>query len=260
MKNINTTYNRLWWVISLLLIIFHCSFSPVSAQQYMGLNGMIHVPTAEMDSTGMLHIGVHYVDKHMIPDKLVLRPEGTKFNSLTNYLTLTPYRWIQVGYGYTLWKYHYNKQPGAKTGFYAKDRYLSARINVLYETDYLPAIVIGGNDVWGSNDDGMSYSNFYRNYFAAATKHFHLQPGTLAAHLAYRKWKRDYNDKWNGIVGGLTFQPAFYQPLRLIGEYDGEGINVGADCLIYKYFQLQLSLQQGKYVSGGLSLCLPLLK
>ncbi len=81
----------------------------------------------------------------------------------------------------------------------------------------------------------------------------------IGTHLSYRKWKRDYNSKWNGIVGGVTLQPAFFRKLRLIGEYDGYGVNVGADCELFRYLLVQASLQQLKYPSAGLSLRIGLL-
>ena len=81
-----------------------------------------------------------------------------------------------------------------------------------------------------------------------------LPLGEAGAHLAYRKWQRDYNTKWNGVVGGLTFRPAFYRPLRLVAEYDGDGINLGADCLVLRYVQLQASLMGCKHLSAGASL------
>ena len=256
--NSNITTSK-WWVIALSLVICHLSYNPARAQQYVGSNGLIHVPTAEMDSAGVARIGAHYVEKHMIPDGMMLTPEKEKFNSLTNYLTITPFRWIQASYGYTLWRFHYGANAKKSTGFYTKDRYFSVRLNVLYETKYLPSVVVGGNDVWGSRDNGQSGSNYYRNYYVAVSKHLDLGGHEVAGHLAYRRWKRDYNHKWNGVVGGLTYRPSFYRPLRLIGEFDGNEVNMGADCLLFKHFLLQVSLQDMKYVSGGLGIQLNLL-
>jgi len=220
------------------------------AQQYIGTPGLIHVPSAEMDSAGVARIGAHYVDKHMVPDGM--KCDGEKFNTLTNYLSITPFSWVELGYGYTLWKMHRNRDPKQKTGFYSKDRYFSVRLRPLEEGKYWPAIVVGGNDVWGTNDEGFSKSNYYRNFYVAATKHLDYKHNVLGVHVAYRKWKRDYNEKWNGVVGGITFQPAFYQKLRVIGEYDGDGVNAGVDCEVLRYFLLQASLMQGKYLSAGL--------
>lgn len=242
---------------AIILLLIALTASTARAQQALGTPGLIHVPTAEMDTAGVARIGAHYVDQHMIPDGM--KCDGEKFNSLTNYLSITPFSWIEIGYGYTLWKLHRNKDVTQRTGFYAKDRYFSLRLQPLKEGRYWPALVVGGNDVWGSGDDGHSGSNYYRNFYVAATKHFDLGGYVIGAHVAYRKWKRDYNSKWNGAVGGLTLQPAFYQKLRLIGEFDGDGVNVGADCELLRYILVQASLQQFKYPSAGLCLRIGLL-
>lgn len=227
------------------------------AQQYIGTPGLIHAPSAEMDSAGVARIGAHYTDKHMVPDGL--KCDGEKFNTLTNYLSITPFSWVELGYGYTLWKLHRNRDVKQKTGFYSKDRYFSARLRPIPEGKYWPAVVVGGNDIWGTGDDGQSGSNFYRNFYVAATKHVDLGGHLMGVHVAYRKWKRNYNEKWNGVVGGVTFQPAFYQKLRVIGEYDGDGVNAGIDCEVLRYLLLQASLQNGKYFSAGLCLRIGLL-
>ena len=241
----------------ILTLAFLFGMTKGLAQQYVGTPGLIHAPSAEMDAAGVARIGAHYVEKHMIPDDM--KCDGEKFNSLTNYLSITPFSWIELGYGYTLWKLHRNKDVTQKTGFYAKDRYFSVRLRPLDEGKYWPAVVVGGNDVWGTGDEGQSGSNYYRNFYVAATKHIDLGGNLIGVHVAYRKWKRDYNEKWNGIVGGLTFQPSFYQQLRLIGEYDGDGLNAGVDCEVFRYLLLQASLQQGKYFSAGVCLRIGLL-
>lgn len=222
------------------------------AQQHVGMAGMIHVPTADFDSAGVARVGAQYVPKTMIPDGM--KCDGEKFNSLTNYLSITPFWWIELGYGYTLWKLHRNKDVTQPTGFYAKDRYFSVALRPLREGRYWPSVAVGGNDVWGSSDNGESGSNFYRNFYIALSKHFSMKGNRLGVHAAYRKWKRDYNHKWDGVVGGVTFNPAFYRPLRLMAEWDGTEVNVGADCLLFKYFLLQTALVNGKYFTGGLSL------
>ena len=243
---------RSWMKKSLPIIVYLFSTGVAIAQQYSGMEGLIHVPSAEMDSAGVARIGLHYVDQHMIPDAIILKPENTKFNSLTNYLSITPFSWIEIGYGYTLWKFHKDKNPSNDIGFYAKDRYFSLRLQPLREGRYWPSVVVGGQDVWGSSENGESSSNYYRNFYGAVTKHFDFGAGQLGAHLVYRHWYRDYNHRWNGVVGGLTFRPAFYSSLRFIGEWDGTEVNLGADCTIYKYFLLQASLQDFKHFSGGL--------
>ena len=234
-------------------------------QQYTGIEGLIHIPTADMDTVGMARIGAQYMPKQMIPD--AMKCDGKKFNSCSNYLSVTPFKWVSIGYGYTLWKFHKNADSSQKTGFYTKDRYFSVKLQPLAEDRWWPSIAIGGNDVWGASDKGKSGSNYFRNYYIAFSKHVNLSGWIIGGHLAYRYWWRDYNHKWNGVVTGITLQPSFYQPLRAMVEWDGNGVNVGVDCRLYTWrkrpslpqFQLQCALLNGRYFTGGLSLCVKLL-
>ena len=230
----------------------------MSAQQYYGMKGLINVPSADMDTVPVAHIGAHYLNQHMIPDKMTI--DGKKYDSGTNYLTIQPFRWIELGYGYTLQKFHKNGNKNAEIGFYSKDRYFSVRLQPILESEWWPSVVVGGQDVWGSYDKGESKSNYYRNYYVTASKHYDVLEQCVGVHLAYRYWKLDCNKKWNGVVGGLTLQPSFFRPLRVIGEYDGDGVNIGADCTLFRYVMLQVSLQQCQYFSGGVCLRVPLVR
>ena len=192
-----------------------------------------------------------------VPDNFTL--DGDKYNTASNYLSITPFKWIEIGYGYTLMKVHKNKNPKRQTGFYTKDRYFSAKLQLLHEDDWWPSLAIGGNDVIGSREDGESYSNYYRNFFFTVSKHIDYSGNLFGAHVAYRDWYMDCNHKWNGVVGGITFQPSFYQPLRAIVEWNGNGVNCGVDCRIYRYFLVQAACYEGKAFTGGLCLCFNLI-
>lgn len=218
------------------------------AQQYTGLSALIHVPSAEMDTIENLRIGVHSIPKDMMPDGMLF--EGEKYSSSSWYVSAQPLKWLEAGYGFTLMKFHKNMDKSRETGFYSKDRYFSLRVQPLHESNYLPSIVIGGNDVLGQRD-GNSYSFYFRNFYVAVSKHFSLPFGEFGGHLVYRKWTKAYNNRWNGVVGGITFRPSVYTPLRIITEYDGDGINLGADCVLFRYVQLQLSLIKCRYPSVG---------
>lgn len=243
-------------IVSIIASVF--MMLSASAQQYYGMNGLINVPSADMDTVPVAHIGAHYLNKRMVPDMMKL--DGRKFNSWSNYLSIQPFRWLEVGYGYTLWKFHKNKVPTAKVGYYAKDRYFSGRVQPVREKKWWPSVVIGGQDVWGSKDRGESGSNYYRNFYIAASKHVDLWKQSFGFHLAYRYWWLKGNKRWNGVVGGLTYQPSFYKPLRFIGEYDGQYANIGADCTLWRYVTLQASLQKCKYFSGGIGIRVPFVR
>lgn len=239
------------------LILVMLMVSSVRGQQYVGQSGLIHVPSADMDTAGVARVGLHYIPKEIMPDRMTC--DNEKFNSLTNYLSLTAFKWVQVSYGYTLWKMHRNNKSYNKTGFYSKDRYFSIKLQPIQENEWWPSVVVGGNDVWGSGEDGWSGSNYYRNYYVALSKHVDLGGHLLGGHIAYRTWKLNSNHKWNGVVGGVTVQPSFYRPLRLMCEWDGNEFNVGADCLLFKMFLVQFAFIDMHRFNAGLCLYINLL-
>jgi hypothetical protein len=236
-------------LLSLLLLLFLPVVGCwVSAQQYTGMMGLLHVPSAETDTVENLRLGVHALPVDMMPDGI--RIEGEKYASTNWYVSAAPLKWLEVGYSFTLTKHHKNMKKEGEIGFYSKDRYFSLRLRPLSEGRYWPSVVIGGNDVIGQRD-GDSKSFYFRNFYVAASKHIDLPFGEAGGHLVYRKWTKSYNSRWDGVVGGITLRPSIYKPLRMIAEYDGDGINIGADCRLFRYVQLQASLIKCRYPSVG---------
>lgn len=266
-KEPNMTYIG-WIFLPIFLLIGHIS---ISAQQYTGMTGLIHTPSAEMNEAGTARIGGHFLNREFTPNG-GFNFEG-KYHTADYYLALTPFSWIELAYTCTLQKgYHRDGNANiindGRTRYYYQDRYFSIKLQPLKENKWWPAIAIGANDPIGTmgtvhegdtptNGDGMS--QYFSNYYVVATKHFGSRAGELGLHIAYRKFKRAYNSHWNGVVGGATFRPTFARNLRAIVEYTRKDINVGADCLLWKHLLLQASLQNGKYFTGGLCFCINLL-
>ena len=98
----------------------------------------------------------------------------------------------------------------------------------------------------------------FSNYYIVATKHLKPAGHDIGINLAYRYCPKVYNEKWGGVVGGITWQPRWVPNLRAIVEYTGNEVNVGADCLLWKHLFLQATLQDGKYFSGGVCFCVNL--
>lgn len=233
----------------LLLLLLPMANSYIIAQQYAGMTGLLHVPSAEMDTIVNFRLGVHAIPTDMMPDGI--RFEGEKYASSNWYVSAMPLKWLEVGYSFTLMKFRKNlDKESDEIGFYSKDRYFSLHLRLLNEGRYWPSVVIGGNDVIGQRD-GDSESFCFRNFYLATSKHLDLPFGVVGGHLTYRKWTRSYNSRWDGVVGGITLRPSIYSPLRAIAEYDGDGINIGADCMLFRYVLLQASLIKCRYLSVG---------
>ena len=223
----------------------------IQAQEYTGISGMIHVPTAEMAPEGDVRIGVSFLNREFLPDMINL--DGEKYHSSDHYLAITPFSWIELAYVCTLLKGYKNQDRNDEVGYFEKDRYFSIKIRPLKEGKYWPAVAIGvhdpGNSV--SHEDGKDYA-YFQNYYIAATKHWCPGGHELGFHLTCRYYRSGHNRKWNGVVGGVTYRPAFASNCRAMVEYTGNDVNVGVDCLLWKHLFIQAALQNGRYFSGGL--------
>lgn len=246
-----------------ILTILLCLPTFVMAQQYTGMSGLIHVPSADMDAEGEARIGSHYLHKYFLPDE-AFDYDG-KYHSYNFYVSITPFAWVEIGYTFTLRKGNRGDWDPDDIGYHRKDQYFSFKVRPLREKEgkWWPSIAIGTNDPITRGDKGQekesNRNQIFGNYYAVATKHFRLGGSFLGTHLAYRHWKRSYNKKWNGVVGGVTFQPAFQKSLRFIAEYNGNDVNVGVDWKLWNHLLIQSSLQNGKYFTGGLCFCINLL-
>ena len=242
-----------------LLLLAAAALMPLSssAQQYTGLSGLIHVPSAEMNHEGDAFMGIHFLNKAMTPDTGVLLA-GQKYDTYDYYISLTPFPWIEFSYVCT-------KRKSAKSeqlwDYHRKDRSASLKLRPVKEGRYIPAIAIGANDFGTGffDKNRTDVQLYFFNYYIAATKHLNFGGNELGVTLAYRHFFRGYNAKWNGLVGGVTFRPAFFPQARAIVEYTGNEFLVGLDALLWRHLRLQASLKDFKYPNFGLCFQLNLL-
>ncbi len=247
-----------------MMLIVVCVSLQGFAQQYTGMSGLIHIPSADMDKEGDIRVGTHFLNKYFLPDEVF--DYNGKYHSEDFYLSITPFSWVEIGYTITLRKGNRWQWGTDDIGYHRKDQYFSLKLRPLKEKEgkWWPSIAIGTNDpITNSHaknqDDEKNRNQLFGNYYVAITKHLPLKQHVFGFHLAYRQWARDYNSKWDGIVGGITYQPSFQQNLRFIAEYTGDDVNVGFDWKLWKHLLIQASLQDGKYFSGGLCFCMNLL-
>lgn len=228
---------------------------PISlkAQQYTGIDGMIHTPSAEMHHEGDARLGSHFLNKAMTPD-VGFDYLGDKYNTFNYYLAITPYSWLEMSYTCTE---RLISRPGDGEIVYGgKDRYFSVKVRPIEEGKYWPAVAVGMNDVGTTvfNPNNENSQLYFTNYYVAVTKHFTFNAGELCANLAFRQYFRDYNAKWNGLVGAVAFRPAFLPQARAILEYTGNEIQIGFDAVIWRHIVVQASLKDFKYPNFGICL------
>lgn len=231
----------------LLFLLCSVFAGGLQAQEYSGITGMIHVPIAEMAVEGEARVGVFFLNREFLPDKI--NYQGRKYNTTNHFLAITPFPWIELAYVCTLEKGMDNQ---GDVGYNMKDRHFAVKLRLLKEGKWWPAIAVGAQDPGRTIEDSNGDYAYFQNFYVAASKHFAWKRHELGVHLAYRYYRSDFNVKWRGIAGGITYRPPFAKKLRAMVEYTGDDINIGADCLLWRYFFLQASLQNGKYFTGGL--------
>ena len=234
----------LLWVLAL----------PMSAQEYNGTTGLLQVPSAETDSAGTFRGGFFFLHKDVLPD-MSYYGDGKPFNAPSYTIGITAWRWLQMSYTGTIVKTHGGKGKDEPLGYYNEDRHISVKLTPLYEGRWWPAIAIGWDDLGNFKtlklNTKLTTNNFFECLYIAGTKHFDIGGYELGAHLAYRYYPSDKNSDRRGVAGGLTLRPAFYQPLRIIAEWDGVGVNVGADALLWRHLFIQAALVHGRGFTGG---------
>lgn len=223
----------------------------LSAQEYTGITGMMHVPTAEMAPAGTARIGGFFLNREFTPDRMVVKGTNERYHTFNYFLAIAPFSWVELSYVCTALKFHKNRDENQPVGYYGKDRHFCVKLRPLKEGRCWPALAIGAQDPTNSESGD---NTFFKNYFVAASKHLDIRGHELGVHLTYRYYRSDFNARWQGIVGGITYRPAFAPNSRAMLEYTGDDVNVAVDCYLWRLLFLQAGLQNGKYFSGGLML------
>jgi hypothetical protein len=247
---------------------------PIKAlgQYSYGTTGLLHMPTADMQQEKTFLFGGSFLNKKMTPTPW-------DYNTFNYYVNITFFDWLELSYDLTL-------NQGKPGGYWPKrtwdkfvnqDRQFSVRFRLWKEGwyyDWMPQIVFGTNDpanhehngggkiIIDDDKSGHSHTSHFTRFFLAATKHLTFEGvGEIGAHAALIYSREDNNyftrpavganfelqlletDKWQKWVNGLN----------LMGEFDGEGINVGASYKIWRdNINVIAELHECKYFSGGI--------
>lgn len=253
-------------IVACLIFLFPLR---VLGQYSYGTTGLLHMPTGEMQQDKTFLFGGSFLNKNMTPN-----PQWN-YDTYNYYVNITFFPWLEISYDLTLNQGKPGKYWPKRTWgkFVNQDRQFSARFRLWKEGwyyDWTPQVVFGTNDP-GSHErngggkiiiDDEHNTNHYTRFFLAATKHLAFEGvGEIGAHAALIYSREDNNyftrpavganfelqllemDKWQKWVNGLN----------LMGEFDGEGINVGASYKIWRdNINVIAELHECKYFSGGI--------
>lgn len=207
----------------------------VLAQPSAGTSGLLNTPTADMQADGTLLFGGNYLPE-------AITPEAFSYNTGNYYVNITFLPFLEINYRLTI------IQTESTGKYNQQDRSFALRGRLLHERKYIPAIVVGGNDIYTSCKGSNQY---FGSFYIVATKKLELSKNKLTTTLGCGIDIFDRN-RCSGIFGGLAFYPCFFAPLSLIIEYDTQAFNAGAS-LLFKHFWVYAFTYNMKYLSGGIA-------
>ena len=206
----------------------------------IGQSGLVHMPDARNAEEGTLSIGVSNID-----------PYFTIWSSLT----VLPR--IELSARFTEIDRVPGADPGSTFGDY-RDKSFDAKLLLLKESPYLPAISIGTQDFTGTRLFNAKFITFGKRF------------GDVDVTLGYGA------DRIDGAFGGIRYRPSWSKNLGFVAEYDANdykndfrAADSGADqrkggatyAIEYRYGWIgaQLSYQGGD-VGANLYVSIPLMQ
>jgi hypothetical protein len=219
--------------IAAVLFILVLPFS-VYSQTLNGTTGLLNIPSADMQADGTFIMGTNYLPE--------INQPRWRYDTGNYYFNLTFMPFLEVAYKCTLIK-------TLSTGHYTQqDRSINLRMQLMKEKEYLPAVVVGVHDIYTHTDKNQYFGASY----IVLTKHVEIHNNILGITSGYGA-KLLRNNEFVGLFGGLSFAPAVFKPITLMGEYDSNGLNLGGSLLIFKHLYLFSMAQHIKYFSGGIA-------
>ena len=229
----------------LIVLLFVIVWGNGRAQTVIGTVGMMNVPIADIRPAGTFDGGACIVQKELLYQK--------SYYTCLYYIDFTPFSWLEVTLRETLIKTRKSQTEPDKIGFYQQDRSSTIRVRPLKEGKYWPAVVIGVNDIYASKEGGSQYACVY----GALSKHFPIVDiGTFEATVGYaRPHKVGIKEgiTYDGVMGGLSFAPAFFQDMRIMAEYDTKGFNVGVSAFLLRHLNITCFTREFKGFNATVS-------
>lgn len=223
-------------------------------QMYAGMSGLVHVPSAEMPPEGEAGAGGYYMHSAMLPSSGVFRYGGKAYGTAAFHLSVTPFRWVEVSYVFTMLK---TLAVGhTRPRYNQKDRYIAVKLNPLREGKWVPAVAVGASDFLSSatkrHAGSAETSGYFSHIYAVVTKHISAGGLRLGASVAWRHSLNGGFRRWHGVAGGITVEPLRIPGLRVMGEWTGREVNIGADIVLWRHLRLQAALVGCSHFSGGI--------
>lgn len=222
----------------LLFIILFCLGLTAYPQPTAGTSGLLNSPSAEMFADGTFNAGVNYLPDNVTPQRKF------NYNTFNYYFGITLLPFMELSLRMIL----FNDPDDERSK--NQDRSLALRVRVLRERKYLPAVVIGGNDILSSTVTGGR--RYFKSIYIAGTKTLSLGNNIAGFSVGYAPAKLSQSS-FSGFFGGITFSPSFLRSLTLLADYDTGYINAGASVLLFRHIYLFGFASDFKQLAGGIA-------
>ena len=213
------------------------------AQYMLGTTGMMNIPTADRQKPGTVMLGGNFLPKQVMPARF-------NYNTGNYFVSISFFSFLELAYRETLGKTDF---MSSRPKYNQQDRSYSIRLCVWKEGTYWPGVALGANDPVA--DKG---ANTFQSYYGVVTKGFRLGGGHyLSASLGYylegrnNRNTRWYGNKYKGVFGGVSYTPAFCKELKMMAEYDSDGVNVGAAVRLWGHLSMHAFTHGFDCISGG---------
>ena len=228
--------------VNVIVIIFINVFVPVFSQTVIGTPGLMNIPTADVREGGTFDGGASLMQNE-------LQTEAMNYNTGLYYINFAPFSFFDLTLRETLVKSQ-KSASDPKVGFYQQDRSLSLRVQPIREKEgkWWPSILVGANDFYSNHGD-----SYYAAVYGVMTKTIPMKGiGKFAATAGFAKPIR-MGILYDGPFGGASFSPEFAPLVRVMGEYDTRGVNVGIGAHLFRHLNLTCFTREFKGISATVS-------
>ncbi len=234
----------------------------LSAQFTDSVTGLLQMPSAEMQQSGVVSITNTVLNQHATAS-----PKW-EYTTFSYGFSIAFWSRLEVAYICTIIDGKKNKKPTKRDMIlFNQDRHFAARVQLLKEGEfwqYMPSIVVGISDPVSQKGEGyigsdVSKNNGYFNRtYIVSSKHFDTAYGMVSGHLGYIYNKRqDY--RLNGVCAGVCWSPVWLsdhgllKEVKLIAEYDTRTVNVGSVVSLWDdRFECMVEWQGFKWMNCGI--------
>lgn len=208
------------------------------SQSITGTTGLVHTPTAEILNDRELVLGVSYFNKNS--------QEYTdgRYEFLGFYGSMAFLPFLELTYRLNIMPEVYGK------GSHVMDRMPSARIRLLKEHKFIPALTVGVHDFAKSTSDATTVH--FNSLYIVGSKNFCMfsSEKNVGVHLGYGSdilSAKHY--QFVGIFGGISVKAT--KNIKAMIEYDTERINCGMQLTLLNMFDVILGLEDFKSFSAS---------